>query len=187
MRKKVCLSVALGVILIVVLFAASCSKHMAQIQPVPVPTAEMEVQKETYKSAGETEQAGRLKEDQLQTEAAVRENAEKAFVNEYIHFAFNRYVLSDRAQQILKSKADYLHMNPDITITIEGHCDDRGTDIYNLALGERRAVSIKRFLVALGIGSNRLDTISYGEERPIAIGHNEASWARNRRAQFVIN
>jgi peptidoglycan-associated lipoprotein len=187
MRKKVCLSVALGVIFIVVLFAASCSKQVAQIQPVLAPMAEMEVQEATDRPAGETGQAVRLKEDQLQTEAAAREAAENAFVTEYIHFAFNRYVLSDRAQQILKSKADYLRMNPDITITIEGHCDDRGTDIYNLALGERRAVSVKRFLVALGIGTNRLDTISYGEELPIAMGHNEASRARNRRAQFVIN
>jgi peptidoglycan-associated lipoprotein len=72
-------------------------------------------------------------------------------------------------------------------VTVEGHCDERGTDGYNKALGERRAEAVKEFLVTLGISSNRLNTISYGEERPIAMGQNEASWAKNRRAQFVIN
>ena len=70
---------------------------------------------------------------------------------------------------------------------MEGHCDDRGTSEYNIALGERRAESVRMFLVNLGIDTNRLNTVSYGEERPIAMGHNEASWATNRRAQFVIN
>lgn len=108
-------------------------------------------------------------------------------MNENIYFAFDSSVLSDQAQQILNSKADYLSTNPDITITVEGYCDDRGADAYNIALGERRAESGKIFLVGLGIGTNRLNTVSYGEERPIAMGQNEASWAKNRRAQFVIN
>jgi peptidoglycan-associated lipoprotein len=187
MRKKVCLAVALGVILIVVLLVASCSKQVARTQSVPVPTAEPKDQKTPERSDGEDELAGLFEEDSLRAESIAREAAEKTFINENIHFAFNSSLLSDLARQILNSKADYLRANPDITITVEGHCDDRGTDIYNLTLGEQRAVSVKKFLVALGIGTNRLDTISYGEERPIAMGHNEASWARNRRAQFVIN
>ena len=72
-------------------------------------------------------------------------------------------------------------------MTVEGHCDERGTAAYNLALGQRRAESAKRFLVDLGISTDRLETISYGEERPVATGHNETSWGYNRRAQFVIN
>ncbi|MHC4609139.1 MAG: peptidoglycan-associated lipoprotein Pal, partial [Planctomycetota bacterium] len=132
-------------------------------------------------------QAGRLEEDRLRVEAAAREAAERAFLNESIHFGFDSFVLSDQARQILNSKADYLRLNPDIAITVEGHCDDRGTDAYNSTLGERRAESVTMFLVDLGIGTNRLNTVSYGEERPIAIGHNEASWAKNRRAQFAIN
>lgn len=194
MRKKVCLAVALGMILIVVLFAASCSKQVAQTQTVPVAalTPEPEVRKAPERSEGEDELAGLFEEDRLREEAAAREAAaleaaEKAFVNENIHFTFNSALLSDRAQQILNSKAGYLRTNPDITITIEGHADDRGTDIYNLSLSERRAVSVKKFLVAMEIGTDRLDTVSYGEERPIAMGHNEASWAKNRRAQFMIN
>ena len=193
MRKTVWLAIALVMIITVMVFTASCSKQVAQTQTVPVAalTAEPEVRKAPERFEGEDELAGLFEEDRLREEAAARaaaalEAAEKAFVNEYIHFTFNSALLSDRAQQILNSKGDYLRTNPDITIIIEGHADDRGTDIYNISLGERRAVSVKKFLVALGIGTDRLDTVSYGEERPIAMGHNEASWAKNRRAQFMI-
>jgi len=72
-------------------------------------------------------------------------------------------------------------------VTVEGYCDDRGTDAYNMALGKRRAESVRDFLVNLGIGRNRLNAVSYGEQRPIAMGQNENAWAQNRRAQFVIN
>lgn len=187
MRKNVWLAIGLAVILpaMLGLFTASCTKKMVKTEPVSM--TEPEVQKAPDKSAGEAEQTGQLKDDRLWAETAAREAAERAFVEENIHFAFDSSALSDEAQQILKSKADYLRSNPDITITVEGHCDDRGTDAYNIALGERRAESVKIFLVDIGIGSNRLNTVSYGEERPIAMGHNEASWARNRRAQFVIN
>jgi peptidoglycan-associated lipoprotein len=184
MKKKVCLAVALGVALIVALFMTSCAKHVVQTRPESM--AEPEVQKVQDKSAGDADEDTRLM-DQLQAEADIREVNEAAFVNENIHFGFDSYKLSDQARQILNSKADYLHMNPDIMIVIEGHCDDRGTDIYNFALGEQRAQSVKSYLVALGIGADRLSTISYGEERPIAKEHNEASWAKNRRAQFVID
>ena len=95
--------------------------------------------------------------------------------------------MSAQAQQILNSRADYLRANSGVTVTVEGHCDERGTEAYNIALGERRAKSVKNFLVDMGISANRLKTISYGEERPIAMGQDEASWAKNRRAQFMVN
>jgi peptidoglycan-associated lipoprotein len=193
MRKQVCLAVTLGVILIIVLFAASCSKQVAktQMEPIvaPEPTTEPEIKKAMPEISKEKDQLAELfEEDRIRAKVfAAHEAAEKAFVNENIHFAFNSALLSDQARQILNDKADYLRTNPDIKITIEGHADDRGKNIYNLALGKKRAVSVKKFLFALGIGADRLDTVSYGEERPIAMGHNGASWARNRRAQFVIN
>jgi peptidoglycan-associated lipoprotein len=108
-------------------------------------------------------------------------------LDENINFAFDSAVLSDNARQILNRKADYLRTYPGINVTVEGHCDERGTEAYNIALGERRAQSVKNFLVNLGISTDRLNTVSYGEERPVDKGHNEASWAKNRRAQFVIN
>ena len=85
------------------------------------------------------------------------------------------------------SKADFLRENPDIYITIEGHCDERGTNEYNLALGDRRAESAKSFLVDMGIEAYRISTVSYGEERPLCNESDEECWSKNRRDQFVIN
>lgn len=184
MKKDVCLAIALVMILPAMLFTASCTKKVVQTQPVA--TNQSEVPNALDRSSEEAEQARRLQEDRLWAEAAAHEAAVTAFVNENIHFAFDSAVLSDQAQQILQSKADYLRTNPSVTVTVEGHCDERGTDAYNMALGERRAESVKNFLVNLGISTNRLNTISYGEYRPIAMGQNEASWAKNRRAQFVF-
>jgi peptidoglycan-associated lipoprotein len=185
MRKKVWLIIALVVILLVVFFSASCTKKVVQTEPVSA--TQPEVSKASDGTAEKTEQTGQFQEDRLRAEAAAREAAGAAFVNENIHFSFDSSVLSDQAQQILNSKADYLRANSGVTVTVEGHCDERGTEAYNIALGERRAESVKNFLVDLGISASRLNTISYGEERPIAMGQDEASWAKNRRAQFMVN
>ncbi len=183
MRKNVWLAIALVTILPVMLFMASCSaKKMVQTEPVS--KTETEAQKTPDRPAEVAEQ---VKENRLPEESVAREVAKTALVKENVHFAFDSSILSDQAKQILNSKAEYLRMNPDITITVEGHCDERGTDAYNTTLGERRAESVKIFLVNLGIDTNRLHTVSYGKERPIAKGHDEATWAKNRRAQFVIN
>lgn len=177
MRKKAWLAFALVMISAVALFTVACAQKAVQTQPVSTTVPEVE-----KAPAGEAEQAGQLMEERLRADAA-----EAAFVGENVQFAFDSFVLSDEAKRILNGKADYLRANPDISVTVEGHCDDRGTDAYNVALGGRRAESVKIFLVDLGIGSNRLNTVSYGEERPIAAGHNEAAWSRNRRAQFAID
>jgi peptidoglycan-associated lipoprotein len=108
------------------------------------------------------------------------------FLNQNVHFAFDSATLSDTARNILERKAAWLRANPRVKVMIEGHCDERGTTAYNLALGARRANAVKRYLVALGIDSRRLATISYGEERPLDPRHNEAAWAQNRRAHFEI-
>jgi peptidoglycan-associated lipoprotein len=108
------------------------------------------------------------------------------FLNEHIYFAFDSAVLTARSQDILREKAAWLRRNPSASVIAEGHCDERGTTEYNLALGDRRANSVKRFLSNLGIAGSRITPISYGEERPIDPGHNEAAWAQNRRAQLVI-
>ncbi len=111
--------------------------------------------------------------------------AEK-FQNEDIHFDFDSYLLSDEAKRILDEKIVFLRRYPGVLVTIEGHCDERGTTEYNLALGERRAKSVWQYLVNSGIDPARLTTISYGEEKPVAFGHDEASWAKNRRVHFVL-
>jgi peptidoglycan-associated lipoprotein len=180
MRKNLWLAIASVIMLPAMIFTASCGKQVVQTEPVP--TTQIEIPKASDRSAEEAEQGRRLQEDRLRAEAAAT-----AIVNENVNFAFDSSVLSDQAQQIVMSKAEYLRANLGVTVTVEGHCDERGTDVYNMALGERRAESVKNFLVSLGISANRLNTVSYGEERPIAMGQNEASWAKNRRAQFVIN
>ena len=86
----------------------------------------------------------------------------------------------------MRRKSDWLQENPDVYFTIEGHCDERGTAEYNLALGDRRAQSTKNFLVDLGIDATRISTVSYGEERPVDPRSNEEAWAKNRRAQFML-
>lgn len=107
-------------------------------------------------------------------------------LKESIFFEFDKATLTSESQDILAINSQWLRSNPDVLITIEGHCDERGTNGYNLALGDRRAEAVKTFLLDLGIHQSRMTTISYGEERPFASGHNEAAWAENRRAHFTI-
>ena len=104
-----------------------------------------------------------------------------------IQYGYDSSDISSHAQKTLDRQAAFLKAKPSVKITIGGHCDERGTREYNLALGERRAAAAKDYLVSKGINSTRIKIISYGKERPIATGSNEGSWARNRRAVSVIN
>lgn len=103
-----------------------------------------------------------------------------------VNFDFDRYDLRPDAREILKEHAAWLKANPQVRVEIEGHCDERGTDEYNLALGAKRADGVKRYLTDLGITPNRLSTVSYGEELPLCREHNEICWAKNRRARLLI-
>ena len=103
-----------------------------------------------------------------------------------IHFDFDKYDVRPEDVGILKENAAWLIKSPRVKIQIEGHCDERGTGAYNLALGERRANSTKNYLLTLGLSGDRISTISYGKERPLDPGHNEEAWSKNRRAHFII-
>ncbi|NMW22134.1 MAG: peptidoglycan-associated lipoprotein Pal [Chlorobiaceae bacterium] len=103
-----------------------------------------------------------------------------------LFFDFDSSVLSSDAQEQLKQNAAWFGSNPARRALIEGHCDSRGTSEYNLALGERRSDSAKEYLVKLGVKLSRLETLSFGQERPFALGENEEAWAKNRRAHFVV-
>ncbi len=103
-----------------------------------------------------------------------------------IYFDYDKYEIRREDEEILKENAAFLKKNPKMKIQVEGHCDERGTAEYNLALGERRANHTKKYLVSLGITSDRISTISYGEERPLDPGHNDEAWAKNRRAHIVV-
>lgn len=103
-----------------------------------------------------------------------------------VHFDFDQYTLSEEAREMLKQNAQWLKDNKKIKVQIEGHCDSRGTQQYNLALGQKRADFVRHYLMELGIESSRLATISYGEDHPLVTGEEEEAWAKNRRAEFVI-
>jgi peptidoglycan-associated lipoprotein len=117
---------------------------------------------------------------------SISQQAFQEFQNQDIYFDFDKYDLRTDARTILDRKASFLNQNSSVRVQIEGHTDERGTVEYNLALGERRANAAKQYLTTAGISAGRLSTISYGEERPLDPGHNEAAWARNRRDHFVI-
>lgn len=101
-----------------------------------------------------------------------------------IYFDFDKYNLRDDAKRTLEGNAKVLMANPRARIVIEGHCDERGTTEYNLALGERRASTARDYLIRLGVAASQISIISYGEERPVSLGHDEDSWATNRRGEF---
>jgi peptidoglycan-associated lipoprotein len=103
-----------------------------------------------------------------------------------VFFDFDQYALTSEAKGTLGADANELKRVMDATILIEGHCDERGTKAYNLALGDKRANAAKDYLVAMGVAPARISTVSYGKERPFDPGHNEAAWAKNRRAHFVV-
>jgi peptidoglycan-associated lipoprotein len=111
----------------------------------------------------------------------------EASAGDRVFFAFDRSDITPEAQQILARQADWLRRYPNVTVTIEGHADERGTREYNLALGERRAQAVKNVLVAMGIPASRISTISYGKERPAVVGSSEEAYAQNRRAVTTVN
>ncbi len=114
--------------------------------------------------------------------------AQNRFVSEYIYFDFDSAVLRSDAMETLRAKAEWLEANGDVNLlVIEGHCDERGTEAYNMALGAKRAEAVKQYLTDLGLAAHRFQIQSYGEERPLDISHNEEAWSKNRRAAFVIN
>jgi len=180
----------LVLIIFVGFLAPSCSKKQVKSEPVmSEDEARRRAEEEARKREQERQAAIReeeLKEEQLTTESERVQSAREMFENEDILFEFDSASLSVEAQEILRAKAAWLRGNSRARVIIEGHCDERGTNEYNLALGDRRAFSAKSFLVDLGITDSNLTTISYGEEQPVDSRPTEDAWAQNRRAHFVI-
>lgn len=160
---------------IVVVFALTIFTGCAEKKAV---VTEGTVQEE----AAPAQSAATTKEQSAKVEpAATAETAVKD-----IFFEFDKSNISPEAREILKTNADFLLKNGNSKVVIEGHCDERGTAEYNMALGQRRAQETKNYLVNLGIKEPRIKTISYGEERPFDPGHDEDAWAKNRRAHFAV-
>jgi peptidoglycan-associated lipoprotein len=203
MRKKMMAVVlALAFVASSLFFMSACAKKEMQVtegvqptaqetkaveQPATMATTEQAKQVQT----GETEESKKAEAERLAKLKAIEQaqkeaNEKKAFENEKIYFDFDKSDLKPESQTVLKKKADWLREHPAYSLRIEGNCDERGTNEYNLALGERRANSAKKFLLALGIAEERISTISYGEERPADPRHNEEAWAKNRRDEFKL-
>jgi peptidoglycan-associated lipoprotein len=175
------------------LFAGGCAKKEMvkgeEAMPAAAPTKAVEQApaKEAPAQPAEKVAAEPIKEAPIAKEVTP---AAPAAVQEQtltrIHFDFDSYVLTKDARDILARDADLLLKQITGKVTVEGHCDERGSDEYNLALGEKRAKAAMNYLVTLGIPADRLSVISYGKEKPLDPGHDEAAWAQNRRAEFVV-
>jgi peptidoglycan-associated lipoprotein len=190
MTKRYWRGLALLLVIPGLMFAASCAKKAVVSEPAVTAAAEEEAEARRLAAEEEARAAQKaLEERRLREQARERkELAERErFVNEDIRFEFDKSTLLPEAKEILGGKAEWLGAHPDVSVIIEGHCDDRGTNEYNMALGDRRAGSARSFLVDMGVAPGRLTTISYGEERPLDPQHNEEAWAKNRRAHFVID
>jgi peptidoglycan-associated lipoprotein len=177
-----------------------CAEKQAVVKDEPV-VQEQKVaptQTVTEQPKAADDEAARRAKEQADREAALKAQAEKdarakrnaaalADLNiQNIYFDFDKSNIRPDAREILKANAEIFNKNAGSKIVIEGHCDERGTAEYNMALGERRALETKKYLVNLGIDEARMETISYGKERPADPGHDESAWAQNRRAQFLL-
>lgn len=198
MKRKVLLLSTL-----ILLLLSACAKQKVATQPsladtkqVPQEQIASKEQKPSDTKAqnnqielGETKQSPKIEEVTPAMIAKAQTTATDAYketgvLSKMIHFDFDKYDIKKDAAEVLKEIADYLKANPEIRILIEGHCDERGTREYNLQLGMRRAEAAKKYLIDLGIDEKRIETISYGEDRPLINESNESAWAKNRRCEF---
>jgi peptidoglycan-associated lipoprotein len=151
-----------------------------------VPAAKEEKMEEAKIERLKELEEAKKKEAAIDEEKAWMERRAAKFEAEAIYFDFDKSFIRLEYRPVLQEKAAFLKDYPDMRVRIEGNCDERGTNEYNLALGERRGSSAKNFLISLGIAADRIETISYGEERPRGLGHDEESWSQNRRDDFVL-
>jgi peptidoglycan-associated lipoprotein len=183
---KIGLIILMGVFLVTV---SSCSEKKPRLDPMeqyPSETETVIVVEEVDVVQPLTEEELEAQRIQEQEAIRIKEEARMKFVNEDVYFNFDDATLTSDARMIIKQKVVWLRDNPGASVLVEGHCDERGTEEYNIALGQRRAQGIKTFMVNAGISASRLSTVSYGEERPVDFANNESAWAKNRRAHFKI-
>ena len=143
--------------------------------------------KKTGEDSQKTEQKPAMSKTEIESRELSLRSKRMLEILRDIYFDFNRYDIKEDAKPILKSVAGHLIKNTEYKILIGGHCDERGTNEYNLALGERRAQSVKKFILSLGVASSRLEVVSYGEEKPVCAEKTESCWQKNRRVHFVVS
>lgn len=192
MRRNTWVILAMLLLIPGLLLTTSCAKKQVQTETA-VEEAVEEVVEDTAAEDEAAREAEMERQKALEAERLAEEEAKRVammalnmFQSEDLYFEFDSAVLTPMSQEVLQRKAEWMNENADGTVIIEGHCDERGTSAYNLALGERRADAAKDFLVNLGVAADRVTTISYGEEKPVDPAKNEEAWAKNRRAHFVV-
>jgi len=200
MKNRVWMNVVMAILVAGLFLTASCAKKTivsdaTSIEDQAKAKLEADAKAAAEAAARAKAEAERIAQQKLEDQMA-KEQAQKAgqlmaekkrFENEDIHFDYDSSELSEMAKEGLKEKAAWLKANASVLVNIEGHCDERGTTEYNLALGDRRANTAKSYLVNLGVAASRLNTISYGEEKPLDSAKTEAAYKSNRRAHFAID
>lgn len=200
MQRTTIVSLTLALFFAALLMGSSCAQkeiRMEEGKPGSVSPEEKELngrargemdamEAEKRREAERRADAERLARAREMERARMPQGEIRAFESEPIYFDFDKSDLKPPARAILEKKAEWLRSNPHFSVLIEGHCDEQGTHEYNLALGERRASAAEKFLIGLGISTDRISTISYGEERPADPGQGEEAWAKNRRDEFKL-
>ena len=180
------------VICLAICFLWGCTKPMQQRGATTYPPVDMTEEPIDTQAKKDTEMPSEI--DVAKIDSTVTKKTYQGIEGEFLetsmlkdcHFEFDRYELTIEARKILAQNAALLKKIPHSKVQVEGHCDERGTREYNLSLGERRAASVKNYLVSLGLADRNISTISYGEEMPVDSAHHEAAWAKNRRAHIII-
>ncbi len=188
MQKRLWINLMFCFMLPAMLFTASCAKKVVSTVPTTDQMTEGDTDQLSEVTDVVVDESSITESELMEAEAlaAQEKAAREMFVSADIYFDFDSAVLSSSAQDILKLKGAWMLNNPGVSVIVEGHCDERGTSEYNIALGDRRADSAKQFIVDLGVAPERLTTISYGEERPLDPAKNEAAWAINRRVHCTL-
>jgi peptidoglycan-associated lipoprotein len=181
-RKSMTGLLLIGFVSALLLFTSACQQKKKPELPVAEEKPAVEQPKDT---SAEDEAKRRAQEEAARLEAE-RARAKAEMESEKIYFDYDKADLSSASQSILTKKANWLKENGSYKLKIEGHCDERGSTEYNMALGARRAEAAAKYISNAGVASDRLTTVSYGEEKPVATGSNEAAWSQNRRDEFVL-
>ncbi|MEW6184571.1 MAG: peptidoglycan-associated lipoprotein Pal [Thermodesulfobacteriota bacterium] len=192
--KKTGVGVGILICFLMGMFLLSCSKKEIKSQGiVSKPPASVDEEAEKAKKRVRIKEQ-ELSEQELREKALREEEARRLktasdkarFESEDVYFEFDQYILSDEAKKNLDKKAQWMKQFPGAKALIEGHCDERGSAEYNLALGQKRADAVMQYMVSLGINAERLSTISFGKEKPLDSRSSEEAWTKNRRAHFVL-
>lgn len=181
-RKSITGLLLIGFVSVLLMFATACQKKI--VAPPATPAEEVTKGDDTAEQERlAREQAER---DRIAREEEARARAKAEMESEKIYFDYDKSDLKYESQTVLTKKANWLKENGQFKLKIEGHCDERGSTEYNMALGARRAEAASNFISALGVSSDRLTTVSYGEEKPAVTGSGESEWSQNRRDEFIL-